>query len=114
MKEFLRESVIYRQFSGDSGCDAVYTDYRLDGVLVREIFAVDPDMTEDGTTILYFFPGKSRCTDTGGGVCGMPYPKYGDLAVLRDGTENSRVLRVAEAGYFAGGEGLGHIRLKLR
>ena len=114
MKEFLKDSILYRQLLEDSGSGASFAEYSLTGVLIREIIASDPDMTEDGVTTLYFFPGMSRCTDDAGNECGMPWPKYGDLAVLHAGDESERVLRVAEAGYFNGERGIGHIRLKLR
>ena len=114
MKEFIRDSILYRRLMEDGGRGAVYKDYGLSGVLVREVFAVDPDMTESGVTVVYFFPGMSRCTDETGAECRMPMPKYGDMAVLRIGSEEERVLRVAESGYFTGERGLGHIRLKLR
>jgi hypothetical protein len=114
MKDFCRDTILYRQLIDDSGTGASFADYTLTGVLVREVFAVDPDMTEDGTTTLYFFPGMSRCTDASGHVCGMPHPGYGDLAVLHAGEDRERTLRIAEAGYFTGDRGIGHIRLKLR
>ena len=114
MKEFMKDCIRYRRLVEDHGSGAVYEDYALDGVLVREVFAVDPEMSESGVTVVYFFPGMSRCTDKNGGECRMPMPKYGDTAVLRVGSEEERVLRVAEAGYFTGERGLGHIRLKLR
>ena len=114
MTEFLKDSVRYRSFLRDSDDDAAYEDYTLTGVMVREVFVTDPDMTEGGTTTVYFFTGLSTCTDSSGNVCGMPCPKYGDLAVLRAGTVEERCLRVAEAGYFTAGGGLGHVRLKLR
>ena len=100
MTEFLRDSVCYRAFVRDRMEEAVYDDYTMDGVLVREAFAVDPDRTENGLTTVYFFTGMSTCTGSDGKVCGMPYPKHGDLVVLRAGTESERVLRVAQAGYF--------------
>ena len=110
MKDFIRETVIYRKLTDGE----TFADYTLTGVLVREVFAVDPDMTENGVTTVYFVPGKSRCTDADGEECPMPVPKYGDLAVLHGGSGDERILRVAEAGYFAGEHGIGHIRLKLR
>jgi len=82
--------------------------------MVREVYAVDPDMTQDGVTTVYFFPGISRCTDESGHDCSMPRPGYGDLAVLHSGEDGERTLRVGEAGYFTGDDGIGHIRLKLR
>lgn len=115
MTEFLKDSVIYRRFVEDSDDGgAVYEEFGLTNLLVREVFAVEPEMTESGVTTVYFFPGKSGCADENGNVCGMPCPKAGDLAVLHRGTENERTLRVAEAGYFTSDSGLGHVRLKLR
>ncbi len=114
MKDFLRETILYRRLEEDHGKGETYADYMLSGVLVREVFAVDPDMTEDGVATVYYFPGVSRCIGENGADCRMPAPKYGDMAVLHSGSDGERVLRVAEAGYFAGENGLGHIRLKLR
>lgn len=110
MKDFIRETIIYRKLTDGE----TFADYTLTGVLVREVFAADPDMTEDGVTTVYFFPGMSQCTDENGAECPMPRPQYGDLAVLHSGSGDERVLRTAEAGYFAGEHGIGHIRLKLR
>lgn len=110
MTEFLTDKVRYRSYMADHAEDAEYEDYTLANVMVREVFAVDPDMTEDGTTTVYFFTGLSTCTDLSGNECAMPYPKYGDVVVLG----SHRTLRVAEAGYFTAHGSLGHVRLKLR
>lgn len=112
MNKFCRDTILYRQLIRKNG--ESFADFTLSGVLVREIFAADPDMTEDGTTTVYFFPGMSRCTDSNGRDCEMPLPKAGDLAVLHAGGAHERTLRAAEAGYFTADGGIGHIRLKLR
>ncbi|MBQ8186619.1 MAG: hypothetical protein IJ037_07075, partial [Clostridia bacterium] len=108
MTGFLTDKVKYRSYLMDHAEEADYEDYTLTNVMVREVFAVDPDMTEDGTTTVYFFTGLSTCTDASGNACRMPYPKYGDVVVLG----NYRTLRVAEAGYFTADGDLGHVRLK--
>ena len=114
MTDFLKDRIVYRKFLSDDGKDAVYEDYTLGGVLIREIFAADSEMVQDGTAIVYFFPSVSICTDKNGTPCSLPRPKSGDLAVLQAGTEDERILRIGEAGYFTGGGSLAHIRLKLR
>lgn len=112
---FLNGQAIYRQFRSDSAdYSADYRDLTLTGVWVREIFAADPEAVENGVTILYFFPGQSVCTDENGREVVFPRPRSGDLAVLHAGTEDERVLRVAEAAYYTGVAVGPHVRLKLK
>jgi len=87
--------------------------YRLSGVLVRERFSSDPELTETGESTLYFFPGRSVCVDEAGEDAPLPRSKPGDLMKLSlpDGT--CRTLRVREAAFYDGGSlGLSHVRLR--
>lgn len=115
MNGFLNGKIEYRRFLGeDEGYAAKYAVYTLTDVLVREIFAVDEDMRKDAGVTVYFFPHRSKCTDENGTICTLPRPKYGDLCVLRAGCEDECITRIAEAGYFAGSAGAGHIRLRAK
>ncbi len=112
---FLNGCAVYRQFREDlSDYTADYRELTLDGVWVREVFAADPDGVESGSTVLYFFPGQSGCYDENGSTAAFPRPKNGDLVVLHADTEDERVLRVAESGYYMGSAGNSHVRLKLK
>ena len=112
---FLNGQALYRQFCGDNAdYSADYRNLTLTDVWIREIFAADPEAVESGVTILYFFPDQSACKDEDGCEVAFPRPKSGDLAVLHAGTEDERVLRVAEAAYYPGAQANPHVRLKLK
>lgn len=115
MSDFLDGRIEYRRFLGeDEGYAAKYAVYTLEDVLVREVFAVDEDMEKDAGLTVYYFPHRSKCTDENGAVCELPRPKYGDLCVLRAGEEDEYTARVSEAGYFAGSDSIGHVRLRAK
>lgn len=116
MSGFLNGAIEYRSFLGeDENYAAKYAVYKLSGVLVREIFAVEPEMERDAGVTVYYFPNRSTVKNENGEVCELPRPKYGDLCVLRAGEADECVMRVAESGYFGGVSGnAAHIRLKCR
>ena len=119
MKELFRDTVEYQSFLGDGELwDADYAAYTLDGVLLREKWAVDPEDKNGGEIVLYYFPGHSVCTDANGVEVLFPNPHFGDRVLLRQGTdENSveRIFRVTEASLYNGHTlAVRHIRLRLK
>ena len=115
MRGFVDCTVEYRAYIGEDGdYNAVYSKYTLEGVAVREVFAIDENAAETGSVTLYYFPERCRCIDSSGTRVAFPRPRGGDICVLHAGGEDERVLRVAEVGYFTGASDLTHIRLKLK
>ena len=111
------DTALYRSFRGDAaGWDADFEDFSLTGVLVRERRASDPERPEDGTTHLWFFPGRSACADGEGHPAPPPAYRAGDLVVLRAGEADERVLRVeaADNAQASPASGAAHVRLTLR
>ena len=107
----------YRSFIGDGadkGYIAEYESYDLSSVMVRRVFANDPEGISSGVVTLYFFPWISKCTDKVGAEVNFPEYKDGDLCVITDSNGSKKVMRVEEAGYFDDiSKNLSHIRLKL-
>ena len=111
------DTALYRHFLGDGGdWGAVYEDFALTAVLLRERRAADPERPEDGETLLWFFPGRSSCADGNGRAASFPRYTPGDLVVLRPGEANERVLSVeaADDASECPLPGAAHVRLTLR
>ena len=111
------DTALYRHFLGDGGdWGAVYEDFALTAVLLRERRAADPERPEDGVTQLWFFPGRSGCADGEGAAVPFPRVTAGDLVVLRNGCADERVLSVeaADDASECPLPGAAHVRLTLR
>lgn len=115
MRGFFDGKLEYCSYVGeDDDYNAVYKKYTVDGAAIREIFAVDEESVEGCGVTVYFFPNRSRCTDSEGSRAAFPRPKAGDLCILRSGEDDERIMRVAEIGYFTAAGDSSHIRMKLR
>ena len=112
----LNNTIQYLSFLSDGeDFTARYAVYTLSGVLVREKWANDADMTDDGETLVYFFPSRSVCCNVRGEEAPLPRAKYGDCVRLTAADGSQRVLRVRQASYYDGGSfGLSHVRLRLK
>lgn len=111
-ERFLTDSAVYRQYlkDADDG-SAVYADYTLEGVLVREKYGFGEDEVGESEVKVYYFPSFSVCRNSAGEECALPRVKKRDLCII-GGAE----LRVGEAGYLysAAESELSHVRLVLR
>ncbi len=112
--DFAKETILLKKYLPDPAAAVpAYETYRLYNVMVRETFATGADgKNGDGATV-YFLRDVSVCRKTSGTKTALPRLAKGDLCVLHAGTEAETEMRVAEAGYFTGGN-LSHIRIKLK
>ena len=107
-------AAVYLKYTGDhADGTALYDEYELSDVLVREKLAFSERDVEHGETILYFISRKSRAFGPDGGECPLPKPRENDLCTLHGGTDDEITRRVAEAGYFIGRGDIEYVRLKL-
>ncbi len=111
---FIGGAALYLKYTGDhADGTALYDEYELSDVLVREKLAYSERGVEHGETVLYFITKKSTCYGADGEVCQLPKPREYDLCTLRAGTDDEITRRVAEAGYFIGRGDIEYVRLKL-
>ncbi len=112
--DFAKDTILLKKYLPDPAADIpAYDIYTLENVMVREVFAADADgMDKDGATV-YFLRDVSVCRGPSWAKVALPRLAKGDLCVLHAGTEAETEMRVAEAGYFTGGN-LAHIRIKLK
>lgn len=111
-ENFLTDSAIFRRYVSDAeDGSAVYADYSLNGVLVREKYTFDEDDVSGSEVSVYYFPEFSVCRGRDGAECELPKPKKGDCCII-GGSE----LRIASVSYIssAAGSKLSHVRLGLR
>ncbi|MGN1409617.1 MAG: hypothetical protein ACI4XJ_05510 [Eubacteriales bacterium] len=111
-ENFLTDSAVLRRYLSDADDgSAVYEDYALDGVLVREKYTFDEDEVGGSEVSVYYFPEFSVCRGGDGAECELPKPQKGDCCII-GGAE----LRIASVSYLqsAAGSKLSHVRLGLR
>lgn len=114
MGTFADGTVIYLKYRPDvRAASPAYDRYTLENVMVRELFAADPEQGNEDRAVVYFLDSGSICRDPSGRIVRLPRPAKGDRCILHAGTEAEVTMRTAEAGYF-GGSPLAHVRLKLR
>lgn len=111
-ENFLTDSAVFRQYirDADDG-SAVYAEYSLDGVLVREKYTFDEDEVSGSEVSVYYFPEFSVCRGEDEAECELPKPKKGDCCII-----GRSELRIASVSYLssAAGSKLSHVRLGLR
>ena len=111
---FVRDRVVLLKYRPDlAAAVPEYDRYALERVMVREIFAADPDAVEKSGAVVYFLDRVSVCRGMGGEVTSLPQLSKGDMVLLHEGTDAEAVMRVSEAGYF-NGETLAHVRIRLK
>ena len=111
---FANDTVVYLKYKPDvRAASPAYNRYTLENVMVREVFAADPENVSGDGAVVYFLENGSICRGPSGRCVGFPRPAKGDRCILHAGTEAEVTMRVAEAGYF-GKSPLAHVRLKLK
>lgn len=111
---FTEDKVILLKYKPDIAAQVpAYDRYTLENVMVRETFAADADAVDASGATVYFLEDVSVCRAESGESVSMPRLTKGDRCILHGGTDAEVTMRVAEVGYFTGGN-LAHVRMKLK